>query len=256
MRKETCLEDLWRMVKEEMKVMWPISIRREMLFGCKQKSGQAASDFYLELKAIGEDCELEHLGPEGIICHLLVRGLLGSEERLRERIIIDSEGEELKDKRLANIITSSEVYKASTGKTARASRGEARGPRDRREVRQRDKSERGCFRCGDLSHYRANCSASVYCKECNSDNHNAKTCWKKEVKKASGKKTSGKGEKPSGKKGKKGRNKVNEVQAEVTEASSSEDDYESSEETKGKSKGNTKRIRVSHRGSFVRVSKF
>jgi hypothetical protein len=52
MRKETCLEDVWRMVKEEMKVMWPISIRREMLFGCKQKSGQAASDFYLELKAI------------------------------------------------------------------------------------------------------------------------------------------------------------------------------------------------------------
>ena len=40
------------------------------------------------MKAIGEDCELEYLGLEGIICHLLVRGLLGSEERLRERIII------------------------------------------------------------------------------------------------------------------------------------------------------------------------
>ena len=115
------------------------------------------------------------------------------------------------------------------------SRGEARGPRDKSEVRQRDKSERGCFRCGDLSHFRANCTASVHCKECNSDNHNAKTCWKKEqVKKASGKKASGKEEKSSGKKGKKkGKGKVNEVQAEITELSSSEDEYESSEESQG-----------------------
>ena len=186
MRKETCLEDLWKFVMEEMKVMWPISIRRELLFSCKQKQGQAASDYYLELKAIGEDCELEGLGPEGIICHLLVRGLLGSEERLRERIIIDSEGGELRDKRLVNLITSSEVYRASTSKSARVSRGEVKGPRDKSEVRQRDKSKRGCFRCGDLSHFRANCTASVFCKDCNSDNHNSKTCWRKEqVKKAS-----------------------------------------------------------------------
>ena len=128
MRKETCLEDLWKYVLEEMKVMWPISIRREMLFSCKQKQGQAASDYYLELKAIGEDCELEYLGQEGIICHLLVRGLLGSEEKLRERIIIDSEGDELRDKRLISLITSSEVYRASKGKTARVSRGRPGGP--------------------------------------------------------------------------------------------------------------------------------
>ena len=55
MRKETCLEDLWKFMTEEMKVMWPISIRRELLFSCKQKQGQAASDYYLELNAIGED---------------------------------------------------------------------------------------------------------------------------------------------------------------------------------------------------------
>ena len=75
------------------------------------------------------------------------------------------------------------------------------------------------------------------------------------MKKASGKK-SGKDEKSSGKKGKKkGKGKVNEVEAEITELSSSEDEYESSEEAQGKAKGKTKRIRVSHRGSFVRVSK-
>ena len=83
LQKDTCLMDLWRNVMDEMKVMWPISMRREMLFSCRQKQGQAASDYYLELKSISYDCEMESLGPEGILCHLLVRGLLGSEEKLR-----------------------------------------------------------------------------------------------------------------------------------------------------------------------------
>ena len=39
-RKETCIEDLWRSVAEEMKVLWPISRRREMLFECKHKQGR------------------------------------------------------------------------------------------------------------------------------------------------------------------------------------------------------------------------
>ena len=60
-----------------------------------------------------------------------MRGLRGDEEKLRERIILDSEGEDLRDKRLVNLITSSEVYRASTSKTAHVSRGETRGPRDR-----------------------------------------------------------------------------------------------------------------------------
>ena len=76
------------------------------------------------------------------MCHLLVRGLRGDEEKLCERIILDSEGKDLRDKRLVNLITSSEVYRASTSKTARVSRGETRGPRDKIERRQRDKTER------------------------------------------------------------------------------------------------------------------
>ena len=71
-RKDTCIEDLWRSVAEEMKVMWPISRRREMLFECKQKQGQAVSDFYLELKTLAQDCEITKLGPEPLLCHLLV----------------------------------------------------------------------------------------------------------------------------------------------------------------------------------------
>ena len=59
MRRDTCLEDLWRWVVEEMRVKWPISICRELLFGCKQKGRQAALDYYLELKSIGEDCKVE-----------------------------------------------------------------------------------------------------------------------------------------------------------------------------------------------------
>merc|ERR1711888_530564 len=115
--------------------MWPKSRRREMLFDCHQKQGQAARDFYLELKTISYDCKMDSLGPEGIVCHLLVRGLLGNEEKLRERIIIDSEGEELRDKRIVSLITSSEMYRASTSKV---SQGETREARDKSEVRQRD----------------------------------------------------------------------------------------------------------------------
>ena len=66
-----------------------------MLFDCRQKSGQAASDFYLELKTLAQDCEIDKLGQEPLLCHLLVKGLMNSEEKLRERIIMDSKGEEL-----------------------------------------------------------------------------------------------------------------------------------------------------------------
>ena len=121
------------------------------------------------------------------------------------------------DMRIVSLITSSEVYRASTSKTERVSRGETRGPRDRSEVRQRDKSKCGCYLCGDLSHFRANCTASVFHKECNSDNHNSKTCWKKEqVKKVAGKDRK--------KKDKKKKNKVNEAVSGQAEPSSSEKD--------------------------------
>ena len=61
-----------------MKVWWPISRRREMLFDCRQKHGQAASDFYLELKTLAQDCEITELDPEPILCHLLVGGCWGA----------------------------------------------------------------------------------------------------------------------------------------------------------------------------------
>ena len=52
---------------------------------------EAASDFYLELKTLAQDCDITELGSELILCPLLVRGLLGSEEKLRERTIFESE---------------------------------------------------------------------------------------------------------------------------------------------------------------------
>ena len=49
-----------------------------MLFDCHQKSGQEASDFYLELKTLAQDCEIDKLGQEPLLCHLLVKGLMNS----------------------------------------------------------------------------------------------------------------------------------------------------------------------------------
>ena len=63
----------------------------------------------------------------------------------------------------------------------------------------------------------------MFCKECNSDTHNSKTCWKKEqVKKVAGK--------DSKKKDKKKKNKVKEAVSGQDEDSSSGENYESSEE--------------------------
>ena len=113
------------------------------MFKCHQKQGQGTSDFYLDLKTLAQGCEIDKLGPEPILFQLLVRGPLGSEEKLRERIIVDSEGEELQDRRVVSLIASSEMHKSSSSKSARVSRSEAR---DRSQGRQRNKSERGCFR--------------------------------------------------------------------------------------------------------------
>ena len=68
------------------------------------------------------------------------------------------------------------------------------------------------------------------------------------------KKAAGKDRKKDDKKKKK-KTKVNQAASEQTEPSSSEeDDYESNDEPKEKVKGVNKRIRVTGRGSFVRVS--
>ena len=125
------------LVEEELKIHWPISRTREMLFDCRPKSGQAASDFYLELKTLAQDCEIDKLSLDTLLYHLMVKGLMNSEEKLRERIIMNSEGEELQDRRVVSLIASSEMYKSSTSKSARVSRSEAG---DRSQGR-RDKSE-------------------------------------------------------------------------------------------------------------------
>ena len=72
------------------------------------------------------------------------------------------------------MIAFSKMYRSSSTKSSRVSRGEVR---ERSEGRQRDKSERECFRCGAPNHLRARCNAKVYCDMCKSDNLSNKTCW-------------------------------------------------------------------------------
>ena len=79
-----------RYLKEEMKVIFPVSRRRNMLFECRQKSQQSASEFYLEIKDLSEDCDLGKMDNESLLCHLLLRWLQGSESKLQEKIILQS----------------------------------------------------------------------------------------------------------------------------------------------------------------------
>ena len=82
------------------------------------------------------------------------------------------------------------MYRSSSSKSSRVSRGEVR---ERSEGRQRDKSERECFRWRAPNHFSARCNAKVYCDTCKSDNHSNKTCWhggKEKVNKTMGKEKS------------------------------------------------------------------
>ena len=73
---------------------------------------------------------------EYLLGHLLLRGLHSSEEKLRERIIIDEEGQELKDSKISSLTASSEMYLSFSRKGETINRVESKrgaGGSDSRE---------------------------------------------------------------------------------------------------------------------------
>ena len=72
---ETELQELVALVKEELKMLFPMTKR-----------------FYLLLKDTALDCDLPAMKEEALICHLPISGLLYSEEKLREKIVVESKG--------------------------------------------------------------------------------------------------------------------------------------------------------------------
>ena len=50
--------DLRGFMRVELKVLYPVSRRWDILSECKQKGGQTPSEYYLELKDLAQDCEL------------------------------------------------------------------------------------------------------------------------------------------------------------------------------------------------------
>ena len=120
------LGDLRLIVRDEMKVLFPISKWRDLLFECRQKNGQSVSEYYLELKDLAQDCDLDKMGTESLLCHLLLRGLNNSEMKLHEKIILDSEGAELKDAKVSSLIATSEMYKSSSRKSTHVNKVESK----------------------------------------------------------------------------------------------------------------------------------
>ena len=97
------------MIEEELKVLFPVSRRSDRLFEAKRKRGQSPSDFFLELKDTVMDCQLGSMGEELLLCHLLVRGILPSEVKIREKIIVKAKGGELKNANISALISSAEM---------------------------------------------------------------------------------------------------------------------------------------------------
>ena len=104
------------MVEEELRMIFPILRRRDLLLESSQKSGQMPRDYYLELKKTALDCELHRMDENSLLCHVLVRGLLSSEEKLRENIIVEGKGRELREEEVSAHICSHEIYRHSSRK--------------------------------------------------------------------------------------------------------------------------------------------
>ena len=112
----------------------------------------------MELKDLSLDCELDTMGREFLIDHLLLIGLHSSEEKLWEKIIIDAEGQELKDSKISGLIATSEMYRSSARKNSLVHRVESK-PEAGGSDRQRDPSRKRiglvCFKCGDEGHFKS-----------------------------------------------------------------------------------------------------
>ena len=77
---------------------------------------QGDVNFFLELKGTSMNCLLGSMGEESLLCHLLVRGLLPSKEKLREKTIVETKGGELKDANISALISLAEMYRQSSKK--------------------------------------------------------------------------------------------------------------------------------------------
>ena len=161
-------------VEEEMRILFPMFKRRDLLFICRQKSGKSPSEFYLEFKDLSLDCDLEKIGKESLLVHLLLRGLLSAKEKLREKIILEAKHEELQDSVISALISASEMYLSSSSKSAEMSRVESMGG----NIKQREPSRlRGlptCYSCNKEGHMRAECQEAGHCDKCTTETHPTK----------------------------------------------------------------------------------
>ena len=131
----------------------------------------------LEIKDLAEDCDLGKIDTESLLCHLFLRGLHSSEAKLQEKIILDSEGGELKDQKVTSLITKSEMYKSLSRNSSKVN--EVKGNIKNNVKQQGDKSDnkKTCFKCGEEGHFKSSCKKQVSCDDGNIDSHSNKTCF-------------------------------------------------------------------------------
>ena len=116
---------------------------------------------------MAQDCELDTLGRESLLGHLLLRGLQSSEEKLREKIIVDAEGTELRDVKVSRLIATSEMYRSSARQGSKVnkvgSQPGARGNDTQRDPsKKQDSGGLTCFKCGGERHYKSNCKSQPF----------------------------------------------------------------------------------------------
>jgi hypothetical protein len=180
------------LIKEEFNIIHPMFHRRLEYFRSLQDSGQKGSDYWVQLKRIGEECDLHSLDVDQMYVFKCLAGV--TDVKLREELL-KIRAPSFDELRVSILTYEMAKLAAKTiDGTARAAVATTSGPG--RQDRQRKKGQKGepgtyqgitipkeiigkCFRCGDDSHMAGACLKgfnSLHCSKCNKKGHLSKVC--------------------------------------------------------------------------------
>ena len=172
----------------------PIHLRRQAFFSATQKEGQSVLDFRANLRALGNEGDLESLTLEGCYCLVYLLGVkddtlrrelckvavptLAEFDNILEAHALVEASEKLRSK-------SAHANRAAGAQKKSSSAGSSRNNPARVKLTEDEKKRRGaikgkCYRCGAGDHMIPGCTfpPSVVCKSCKAQGHIAAACIK------------------------------------------------------------------------------
>ena len=155
-------------VKQAFRDKYPLIVRRQAFFRLQQAKGQKFTDFATELRALGDDADLQHMTAEDIYVYRYINGTCDA--ALREKFLRE---EQLTMEGLKTVARAHEMALATEASVAPAKVLQTGQQRD--SIKKPVK----CFRCGKAGHVMPKCRAkkdSVKCSKCGQQGHATEYC--------------------------------------------------------------------------------